>query len=197
MDGRTKSDHDELKGMSHFGGQYDNRPCFGYKDASRAWRAHSGCDLICGSECGVHARSRKPLLGGSGSPTGRTRTGRRGAPIGAPPPFVFCRKVNAFVTFLCSTPSQRRAARRMFFSSPPAGKRRGKPRGRLVYPCFVILRWPPTGPASGEARAQYPRGGKGIYGRGKPGNCQNLPPDRFNFAFSLESNPGPIALGRT
>ena len=32
MEGRTKSDHDELKGMSHFGGQYDNRPCFGYID---------------------------------------------------------------------------------------------------------------------------------------------------------------------
>ena len=25
-------------------------------------------------------------------------------------------------------------------------------------------------------------------GHGEPGNCQNLPPDRFNFAPSLESN---------
>lgn len=187
MDGRTKSDHDELKGMSHFGGQYDNRPCFGYKDASRAWRAHSGCDLICGSECGVRARSRKPLLGALGPRPAAPGLVAAARLSGPPPPFVFCRKVNAFVTFLCSTPSQRRAARRML----------GKPRGRLVYRCSVILRWPPTGPACGEARAQYPRRGKGIYGRGTPGNCQNLPPDRFNFAFSLESNPGPIALGRT
>jgi hypothetical protein len=45
------------------------------------------------------------------------------APIGAPPPFVFTREVNAFVTILCSTRAQRRAARG-FALHPPrfAGK---------------------------------------------------------------------------
>jgi hypothetical protein len=33
--------------------------------------------------------------------------------------------------------------------------------------------------------------------RANPRNCQNLPLGCFNFASTLQSNPIPIALGRT
>jgi len=90
-----------------------------------------------------------------------TRTGPRGAPIGAPPPFVFYRKVNAFVTFLCSTPSQRRSASRMVFSSP---RMRGEEGGNREEGLFTLA------PSSGGGRQRVrPAGrhGRNIQGVGR------------------------------
>jgi hypothetical protein len=124
----------------------------------------------------------------------------------------FCRQVNAFVTFLCSTRAPRRAARTGLLNLCSVILRRSRNRpsndaARSVR--AVVLGGSPrlnrgshlrmTETIAGRddrAGARYARSRKGIWPCREPGNCQNPPLVRFNFASTLESNPGPIALGR-